>query len=159
MKKTNSNGVPTGIVTAAFMLVIGVLLIIWKSAVLSWAITILGAALIVAAVLDLIKQDWISCIIKAIIGVVVIVFGWVLLDAARIVLAVVVLIYGALQVFDAIKNVASNKSLLAKILSFIQPVIVVVIAICLFINSPALYIVAGVFFILEGALGLVSELK
>ncbi|MBQ7923824.1 MAG: DUF308 domain-containing protein [Clostridia bacterium] len=155
MKKQLSNN----LIMAIIMIALGILFIIFKAGVISIAMTVFGVALLVVAVLDLLNKDWVPCVVKAVLGVAVILFGWLLVDIARIVLAVVLLIYGVLQVIEACKNLKKNKSLLSKILIFVEPVVIVAIAVCLFFNINILFIIAGVFFLVEGILGLIKALK
>ena len=150
---------PNNLLMSIIMIVLGILFIVFKAGVIGIAMTLFGVALIVVAVLDLLNKDWIPCVIKAVLGVVVILFGWLLIDIARIVLAVVLLIYGVLQVIEACKNLQKNKTLLSKVLIFVEPVVIVAIAICLFFRVDILFLIAGIFFLVEGIIALIKALK
>ena len=148
------------LVAAILMTVIGVLFLILKAEVISIAMTIFGALLILQAVLDLIAKQYVMAVVKGVIGVAVIVFGWVLIDIATIILAIVLLIFGLLQLIESIKALPEAKNLVAKILGFVKPGICIAIAVCLFINAGSVinvvFIIAGVFFIIQGVISLVD---
>ena len=149
--------IPEALITSLLMIVLGVLFLILQSGVIGIAVTALGVLLIVSAVLDFLNGDVASCIIKAAIGVIVIVFGNLFLNVALIVLAVVLLVYGILELIKAIK--AKKKDYV----KFIEPAVIVVIAIALLISQWFLlnlvFIVIGILFVVKGVIGLLNWLK
>lgn len=149
--------IPEGLITSLFMVALGILFLIMKSGVIGLAVTILGIALLVSAVLDFLNKDITTCIVKAIIGVCVLVFGHLFVDVAVIVVAAVVLVYGVLELFELIK--AKKKD----VACYIKPAVIVVIAAALLISKwlvfDWLFIVIGVLFLVEGGLGVWNELK
>ena len=155
-KKVSINS--NAILMAVVMLVLGILFIVMKGGVLSIAMTVLGVALLVVAVIDLINKQWVPCIIKAVLGIVVIVFGWALIDISRYVLAGVLLIYGVLQIIEAFKGFKKKTSFLSKLFSLLEALVIVAIAVLLFRNTSILWIVGGIFFIVEGVLSLIKAL-
>jgi len=52
-----------------------------------------------------------------------------------------------------------NKTLLSKVLIFVEPVVIVAIAICLFFRVDILFLIAGIFFLVEGIIALIKALK
>ena len=157
MAKKKKVKFPEGLVMALFMVALGILFLVMKSGVIGLAVTILGVALLVSAVLDFLNKDLTSCITKAVIGVCVLVFGHLFVDVAVIVVAAVVLVYGILDIVDLVK--AKKKD----VVDFIKPVVVVVIAAALLISKwlvfDWLFIVIGILFLAEGVLGAWKELK
>lgn len=158
MKKSKFS-ISNNLIMAIAMIALGILFIIMKAGVISIAMTVFGVALLVVAVIDLLNKDWVPCVIKAVLGIAVIVFGWALVDIARYILAGVLLIYGVLQVIDTVKKLKQNKTLLSKLLVLVEPVVIVAIAIFLFFNVDILFIIAGIFFLIEGVLALIKALK
>jgi hypothetical protein len=157
MAKKKKVKFPEGLVMALFMVALGILFLVMKSGVIGLAVTILGVALLVSAVLDFLNKDLTSCIIKAVIGVCVLVFGHLFVDVAVIVVAAVVLVYGVLELFELIK--AKKKD----VACYIKPAVIVVIAAALLISKwlvfDWLFIVIGVLFLVEGGLGVWNEIK
>lgn len=158
MKVKNQNK----LIAALFLILLGVLFLIWKGGVISIAMTVLGVMLIVQAVFDVIGKNYVGCVVRAVLGIVILIFGWAFVTVALYVMAAVLLIYGILQLIEAIKVFPKQKSLTAKIVEFIQPAICIVIAVCLLFNQGATvswaFIVAGVFLIVQGVLGLIDAL-
>ena len=148
-----SNKLLTAILTVA----LGVMFIILKGEVVSIAMTVLGVALLVAAVIDLVNKQVPPAIVKGVMGAAVILFGWLFVSLALYVMAAVLLIYGLLIVYELAK--AKTK----KVLSYVGPVIMIVAAICLlFAQGNAvnlMFIISGAFLIVEGVLMLVDALK
>ncbi len=149
--------IPEGLVMSIFMIVLGILFLVMKSGVIGLAVTILGIALIVSAVLDLLNKDMTSCVVKAVIGVCVLVFGNLFLNVALIIIAAVMLVYGILELVNLFK--AGKKDLV----KFIEPVVIVVIAVALLVSHwvaiDLIFIIIGILFIAEGGLGLLNWLK
>lgn len=148
------------LISAILMTVIGVLFIVLKSEVISIGMTILGVMLIVQAILDLINKKFASAVIRGVIGALVIVLGWLFVTVALYIMAAVLLICGVLQLIDVIRSLPHFKSILAKIVGFIQPAVYIVIAVFLFMDQGKalswVFILGGVFFIVQGALALID---
>ena len=158
MKKTSQ------LVSALMTLAIGILFVILKASVVGICITVLGVALIVTAVLDLIKKYVVSGVVKALLAATVLIIGWLLLDIALIILGIVLLVYGLLEIYKTVIGAVKDKNVgaLAIILGLIEPVICVVAAIFLITNTGSAIawtvIVAGVLLIIDGALGVIRAL-
>ena len=89
---------------AVLAIVLGLLFIIFKSAIISLTMTVFGILLIVSGVLDLMKKAVTGGVIKVVAGVVLIVFGWTLLTAALYVLAALLLIFGIIELYNTIRR-------------------------------------------------------
>lgn len=148
------------LIAALLMTVLGVLFLVLKADVVSVAMTILGVLLIVQALFDLLAKQYVICVIKAVIGVLAIVFGWWLVDVALFIFAAILLIFGILQLIVAIKALVSSNNILAKVLVFIRPALYLVISFCLLFHRGTtvtwVFIIAGIFFILQGVISLVN---
>ena len=89
MKNVNS----TKLLSAILTILVGMLFLIWKGAIVSIAMTVIGVLLIIAAVMNLIRKNYTACVIGAVFGVMVLCFGWIFLSVALYVLAAILLIY------------------------------------------------------------------
>ena len=159
MKKTSS------LISALMTLVLGILCVVLKSSVIGIAVTVLGIVLLVVGILDLVRKSITSGVIKTVLGIAVLLFGHLLTGIAFLVLGVVLLVNGILELVKRIVSLAKRKSkkrLWAAILGFIEPVIWIVGAVFLITNTGTTVawtiIVAGVIFIVDGVLGLISAL-
>lgn len=145
-------------VSAALTIALGVLFIILKGQVVSIAMTVLGVALMVLAVLDLAHNLVPPAVVKAVVGVLVLVFGWAFVSVALYIMGALLLIYGILQVISTFKAAFFGKNILLTILSLVEPAICVFAGICLFFNQGGtiawVFIVSGVFLIIDGILAL-----
>ena len=159
MKIKNQNK----LITAAILIVIGVLFLALKGGVISIAMTVFGALLIIQAVLSALEKDYTTTIIKGAMGIGVIIFGWAFVKIALYILAGVLLVYGVLQLIDAIKALPTLKNTTAKVVEFIQPAVFIVIAVSLLFNQGGTvsfaFILAGIFLIVQGVLSLIDAIS
>lgn len=158
MKAKNQNK----LISAVLMTVLGILFIVFKNEVISIALTVLGVLLVVQAILDFIHKAYVSGVIRAVIGALILVFGIgnLLVTVALYVMAAVLLVYGILQLIGALKALNKNSSLLAKIFAFLEPAVCLFIAVCLLFNQGGtiawVFIVAGIFLIIDGVIALID---
>lgn len=141
------------IISAIFTIALGVLLIIMKGEMISVFMTILGVSLIVFGVLDLLQKNVPFAVVKIVVGGVVILFGWTIVSAVVYILASIVLIVGILALYDCLRyrlRCVQGKEVL-KILA--TPVVCILIGLILFFNQwDWVFVVAGLFTVLEGGL-------
>ena len=147
------------IISAIFTIAIGVLLMIMKGEMISIFMTILGVSLIVLGLIDLLDRNFPIAVVKIVVGSVVIFFGWTIVSAVVYILASLVLIVGILALYDCIRfrlRCVRGMEVL-KILA--MPVVCILIGLVLFFNKwDWVFVVAGLFTILEGGLLLLEGL-
>ena len=145
------------LITAIGAIILGVLFIALKGGVIGVAMTVLGVALIVWGVSDLVKGGTVEAVIKIALGVISIVFGWALASVALYILAALLVVYGVMSLYPLIKDKCKDS------LSYIAPVVVLVVGLCLFFNQGGtvnwVFIVSGIFLVIYGVLNLVESLK
>ncbi len=141
------------IISAIFTIAIGVLLMIMKGEMISVFMTVLGVSLIVFGLLDLLQKNVPFAVVKIVVGGVVILFGWTIVSAVVYILASIVLIVGILALYDCLRyrlHCVQGKEAL-KILA--TPVVCILIGLILFFNQwDWVFVVAGLFTVLEGGL-------
>lgn len=151
------------LISAILTVVLGLLFIVFKGAVIGWAMTVFGVALIAMGVLDILKKNVVPGVVRAAIGVLVILLGWLLIDVALIILGVVLIAYGVLQTLEILKQKGNNDSIVALLLQYAQPAINVIIGICLLFARGnvinVVCIIAGIIFLVQGILALLDFLK
>ena len=116
-----------GIASAIISVAVGLMLIIMKDDVISIALTVLGVAAIVSAILDFIHRMPNLGLIKAVIGVCILVFGWMFVNLALYILAASIILVGLLQIFNIHKFCPVNMIFTRKMLTYIKPVIITII--------------------------------
>ena len=151
-------------VSALMTLILGILFVILKGEVVGIALTVFGVVLIITAILELIRKNIASGIIKAVLGIAVLSFGWMLLDIALLVIGIVLIVFGVLELIKRIIAIFKKKKnkLLATILGFISPVFSVVAGYFLITSSGEAVgwaiILGGVLLIINGVLALIEAL-
>ena len=147
-KKVSNN-----VMTAILYVVVGALLCIFKASVLSWIMTAAGVLFVVAGVLDIFKhKNTTNGIINIVIGIAILVAGWLLLEIALIVFGVLILISG-------VKDFLAVKS--KKPVAYVYPVLTILVGALLVIANWVVFdwffIAVGVVFIINGVLSLVGK--
>lgn len=141
----------TNLFVAVLTIIIGILLIAFKGVIINIAMTILGAGLIVWAVVDGLNNNWTPAVIKGVLGVLIIVLGWVVAHVLLYVIAVALLVYSAYQIYLLVSSKSKGIEL------YIQPALFVLTAILFFIQGANwVFVLAGIFLLIEGVVSLLS---
>ncbi|MBQ7386975.1 MAG: DUF308 domain-containing protein [Clostridia bacterium] len=150
MEKKNS-----ALFSSLLYIIIGVLLIIFRTETLGWAMTIAGVFFIVSGILDLVKKNFSSGAISLIIGIAIIVLGWLAVKIVLLVLGILIVIKGVLALVDALKGDKKNA------LDLVFPVLTMFVGLMLAFGNglDIMIIIVGVLLAIDGVLGLVSALK
>ena len=149
-KKANSE-----LFSSILYVVVGLLLIFFPGDVLNWGMTIAGIFFIVSGILDLIKQNWTGGAVSLIIGIAILVLGWVAVEIVLLVLGILVAIKGIVALINVIK--AGPKNALELIFPILTRVIGAVIA---FGNALSILLtIGGILLAVDGVIGLIGALK
>ena len=148
-KKKNSN-----FVSALLYILIGVLLIVFRGETLNWAMTIGGIFFLVSGVIDLLRKNYTGGAISLIIGLIILLGGWLFLEIVLLVLGILIAIKGLFALFDALRG---KKSFLAAIFAIISIAVGVMIAIGNVVDT--ILLVAGILMVVDGVLGLFAGRK
>ncbi len=134
---------------------LGLLLVIFKSATIGWAMTIAGVVFVVMGALDLIKKNWTSGAISLIIGIAIIVLGWVAVTIVLLVLGILIAVKGILALVDVFKKKDKNA------LEFVFPVLTAVVGLMLAFGNgiDIMIVIVGILLAIDGVIGLVASLK
>ncbi len=152
----NSNKkVSNGVVYALLYIVLGVLFIVFKSGMLNWLMTIAGIVFIALGIFDIIKKRLTQGIIEAVIGVVIILGGWLFVE-------IVLLVFGALLIVkgvtDLIKACQSKSKDFSKILcAVITAIVGILLVVAKWVTLDWFFIVLGAVFIIDGLFALFNN--
>lgn len=148
-KKHNSE-----IFSSLLYIAIGVLLVVFKSQTIGWAMTIAGAIFVIAGVLDLIKQNWAGGAISLIIGIAILVLGWTAAKIVLLVLGILIAAKGLVALIAAFKRTRKNA------LHILFPVLSIVVGIMLAFGNglDIMIIITGILLAVDGLLGLIGSL-
>ena len=149
-KKANSE-----LFSSILYIIVGLLLVFFPGNVLGWAMTIAGIFFIVSGILDFIKQNWTGGAVSLIIGIAILVLGWLAAAIVLLVLGILVAVKGIVALINVIKNGPKNA------LDLVFPILTIVIgAIIAFGNALSiLLIIGGILLAVDGVIGLIGALK
>ena len=149
-KKTNNE-----LFSSLLYITIGAVLMIFRTQALGWAMTIAGALFIISGALDLIKQNWNSGAISLIIGIAILVLGWLAVEIVILVLGILIAVKGLIALLNVFKK--SNRNAL----DILFPVLSIVVGIMLAFGNGLSYIIliVGALLTIDGVLGLLASLK
>lgn len=149
-KKTNSE-----LFSSLLYIIIGLLLVIFRSQTLGWAMTIAGVIFVVAGVLELLKKNWTGGAVSLIIGIAILVLGWVAAQIVLLVLGILIAVKGIVALIDVLKKKKKNA------LDIVFPVLTIVVGVMLAFGNglDIMIIIVGILLAIDGAIGLVNALK
>ena len=149
-KKTNQE-----LFSALLYILIGVLLVVFRSQTLGWAMTIAGVIFLVAGALDLLKKNWAGGAVSLIIGIAILVLGWVAAQIVLLVLGILIALKGIVALVEALQKKKINA------LDVVFPVLTVVVGLMLAFGNglDVMIIIVGVLLILDGVVGLINVAK
>lgn len=134
--------------------IIGVLLIIFQSKTLEWAMTAVGVFFVVSGILDLVKQNWAGGAVSLIIGIAILVLGWLATAIVLLVLGILIAVKGVVALIEIIKNKPNNA------LEIVFPILTIVTGLVLAFGNGLniLIIITGILLAIDGAIGIVGSL-
>lgn len=149
-KKTNNE-----LFSSLLYIIIGVLLVIFRSQTIGWAMTAVGAIFIISGALDLLKKNWTGGAISLIIGIAILVLGWTAAKIVLLVLGILIAIKGIVALIDVLKKSKKNA------LEVVFPILSVVVGVMLAFGNALdiMIVIVGVLLAIDGVLGLVGTLK
>ncbi|MBQ9784471.1 MAG: DUF308 domain-containing protein [Clostridia bacterium] len=147
--------IDSGLFSAILYILIGVLLIVFKSQTLGWAMTIAGVFFIISGVLELLKKNFVGGGVSLVIGIAILVLGWLAAAIVLLVLGILIAIKGVIALIDALKKKKTT------VLDVLFPILTVVIGLVLAFGNglDILLIICGALLTADGVLGLVNALK
>jgi hypothetical protein len=143
------------LVSSLLYILIGALLVIFQDRTIGWAMTVMGALFIVFGILDLVRSNWGGGAVSLIIGIAILVLGWVVTEIVLLVFGVLIALKGVIALIDALR--ASKKDVLDIVFSILTIVIGLMLAFGNGLN--VLIIIAGVMLMFNGILGLLGATK
>lgn len=149
-KKTNSE-----VMSSLLYVIIGVLLIVFRSQTLGWAMTVMGVIFVVSGALDLARRNYWGGGISLVIGVAVLVLGWTAAQIVLLVLGVLIAVKGFFALVDALQRKQKNA------LSVLFPILTVAVGLLLAFGNglDIVILVTGILLTVDGVLGLISSLQ
>ncbi len=149
-KKSNSE-----LFSSLLYIIIGVLLAIFRSQTLGWAMTIAGIFFIVSGVLDIVKKNLTGGGISLVIGLAILILGWLATAIVLLVLGILIAVKGVIALLDALKKSKKNA------LDLVFPVLTVVVGLLLAFGNgvDVMILIVGILLAIDGVIGLYGALK
>ena len=146
-KKIDSN-----LFSAILYILIGVLLVIFRSRTIGLAMTIVGLVFIVSGILELVKKNFAGGAVSLIIGAAVLVLGWLAAAVVLLVLGLLIALKGVVALINELKKKQVS------VLGILFPTLTVIVGLGIaFGNALDLIIViCGIILALDGVLGLIE---
>lgn len=159
----NFNGLKENKIAGIVAIVLGFLLLLLKGEVISIVLTVIGLLALVAAFSDWRNKNTNGAIVKAVIGVCILAFGWLFVNLALYIVAAVIVAVGLKKILDIKNSSPVNLSLQDKVMLYAKPGLTVLAGLILFFNQGGVidwvFIVVGVLLIVEGFLELLEMKK
>ena len=150
------------IIASALIILLGVLFIVLQDAFIGLLMTVLGVGLIAFGIVDLVNKLVPPAVVKMVSGLLVIVCGWVLVEAVLYILSGVLLVFGILLLYQKIKLRICGVTFWQTVLEYATPVIIILIGILLLFHRAEfvnlVFVVSGILVFVEGGLLLVEAL-
>ena len=149
-KKSNSE-----LFASLLYIIIGVLLVIFRSQTLDWAMTIAGILFVVFGILELVKKNWVGGAISLLIGIVILVLGWTVAWLVLLVLGILIAIKGIIALVAALQKKRKNA------LEIIFPILTIILGLMLAFGNglDLIIVIVGVLLAIDGIIGLIGSLK
>ena len=149
-KKKNSE-----LFSALLYILVGVLLMVFRSQTLGWAMTIAGVIFLVSGALDLVKKNWAGGAVSLIIGIAILALGWLAAQIVLLVLGILIAFKGVVALIEAFKKKKINA------LDVVFPALTVVVGVMLAFGNglDIMILIVGGLLTIDGVLGLLGALK
>lgn len=152
-KKSKKNN--PELVSSLLYVIIGVLLIVFRSQTLGWAMTAIGAIFVISGALDLAKQNYTSGTVSLVIGLAILVLGWAAAQIVLLVLGVLIAVKGFFALVDVLQRKRKNA------LAVLFPILTIAVGLMLAFGNglDIVILITGILLTVDGALGLAAALN
>lgn len=144
-----------GLSTPLLYIVLGALLVIFRTQTLDWAMTLAAIVFIVSGIIDITKKRTSSGIVSLLIGIVVLILGWTIAGVVLLVLGVLIAVKGLVELINELKRSRVT------VMGVIYPALTMIVGLALAFGNGLDYIIVGVgvLLIVDGILGIVGSRK
>ena len=151
------------IITAILTMIFGILLMVMQDNFIGLLMTIAGLALIVLGVVDIFQHFIPPAVVKMVSGILIIVCGWVLVEAILYILSALLLIAGILLLYDKIRKRVLCDTLWWTVLEYALPCVAILMGGLLLFHQALtveiIFIFSGLLTLIEGVLLLVEAFE
>ena len=143
------------LISAILYIILGVLLIVFKSQTLGWAMTFAGAFFVISGIIDLVRQNFAGGAVSLIIGIAILVLGWLAVEIVLLVLGILIAVKGIVALLAVFKRSRSNA------LDIVFPILSIVVGIMLAFGNglDIMIVITGALLAIDGLLGIIGSMK
>ena len=144
----------TELFSSLLYIIIGVLLIVFRAQTLGWAMTVAGIFFIVSGILDLAKQNFAGGAVSLIIGIAILVLGWLAVEIVLLVLGILIALKGLIALVNVLKRKRKNA------LMVVYPILSIATGLLLAFGNALdiMILVVGVLLVIDGLIGFFGSL-
>mgnify|MGYP002521319824 CR=1 FL=1 len=142
--------------TAVILVVIGVLLIQLKAGAINAILSVVGALLILRALLCVIDKQWLYAVLFAAIGIFLIVGGITIVDIMVLILGIILSAFGLYQLIVAVKD-KKNAGIVSALVTLAVGVLLILFFCFQSFHQEWFYITTGIVAIVAGVLALFGK--
>lgn len=155
MAKRSTKRASSELVSSLLFLTVGILMVVFRSQMLQWAMTFVGAVFIISGILDVARKNTAGGAVSLIIGIAILVLGWTVTQIVLLTLGVLIAVKGLMAL---IKVTQKKKQTAAEI---IFPILTIVLGLMLAFGNALDYmiIIVGILLIVDGVIGLIGCIK
>ena len=145
----------TELISSVLYIIIGILLVIFRSETLGWAMTAAGIFFVICGALDMLAKNYVDGGVSLVIGIAILVLGWTLAKIVLLVFGILIAIKGLILLFEVLQK---KKKTLPEI---IYPMASVVLGLLLAFGNglDVLIVISGVLLAIDGVVGVFASLK
>ena len=143
------------LVSSLLYIIIGVLLIVFRSQTLGWAMTAIGVVFVLSGALDLAKKNYLGGAVSLLIGLAILVLGWAAAQIVLLVLGVLIAVKGFFALVDVLGRKKKNA------LTVLFPILTIAVGLMLAFGNglDIVILITGILLAVDGVLGLAGSLK
>ncbi len=144
-----------GLSTPLLYIVLGALLVIFRTQTLDWAMTLAAIVFIVSGIVDIAKKRTSSGLVSLLIGIVVLILGWTIAGVVLLVLGVLIAVKGLVELINELKRSRVT------VVGILYPALTMLVGLALAFGNGLNYMIVGVgvLLIVDGVLGIVGSRK
>lgn len=148
-------------ISAVIAVALGAMFIAAKGQSVQIALTVVGAALLIMALVDFYQTEKVMGVFKAIGGVALVILAWAFAKIALYLVSAIIILYGIIQLIFVLKARAQDLPDFKRVLAFTKPFACILAGVCLIFNAdgavPWVFVFSGILIIVEGLLLLVDK--
>lgn len=143
---------------AVLYLLVGILFCVFRAEILGWLFTAIGVLFVVQGIMALVRRDTVGGAVGLVIGILLLIFAWSIGKVVLIVFGVLMIVKGVISLLSALQR-RPKPHLMAVLMSGLT----VFVGVMLIVSGGTLlnwlFVVIGVFFIVDAVLSLLAALR